>query len=155
LAKFSRDRYACEFYDQFANQVEPMITSDCIGNYTFLIDPNLYDVNLLLSSSCSHYYEEEVVVIDDQDLIIREQESNQPSSREAVMVEQEFFVDQHVSDLNFKDPVVAFMESYISENPKFSNFLSSHILPGEYGFLNKFLSPLLHFKYHLLIKEKD
>jgi hypothetical protein len=25
----SRDRYSCEFYDQFENQVEPMITNDC------------------------------------------------------------------------------------------------------------------------------
>jgi hypothetical protein len=76
-------------------------------------------------------------------------------AEEQVMVEQEFFVDQHVFDLPFKDPVAAFMESYIPENPKISDFLSSHMFLGEYGFLNEFLSLLLHFRNHLLIGDRD
>jgi hypothetical protein len=155
FVEYSRDRYACEFYDQFANQIEPMVTNDYIGNYMFLADPNPYDVNHVLLSSCDHYSEEEVVVFDDHKLISREPEDDQSSSRGKVMVEQEFSVDQHFSDLGFKDPVVAFMESYIPENPKISDFLNSSAFPGEYGFLNDSLSLLLHVKHHLLISDKD
>jgi hypothetical protein len=79
-----------------------MITDDCIGNYMFLADHNPCDLNTALSSSSEHFSEEEVVVIDDHKLISREQESHQSSSREAVMVEQVFFLDQHVSDLQFQ-----------------------------------------------------
>jgi hypothetical protein len=72
LAECSRERYECEFYDQFANQVEPMGTSDCIGNYIFLVDLNSYDFNTVLSSSSENVSEEEVVMIDDQNLRSRE-----------------------------------------------------------------------------------
>jgi hypothetical protein len=51
--------------------------------------------------------------------------------------------------------VAAFMEFYISDNLKISDFLSSHMFLGEYGFLNEFLSLLLHFKHHLLISDRD
>jgi hypothetical protein len=58
FAEYSRDRYEPEVYDQFANQIEPMVTNDCIGNYMFLIDPNPYDENPVLLSSCDHCFEE-------------------------------------------------------------------------------------------------
>jgi hypothetical protein len=47
-AEYSRDRYACEVYDQFVNQEEPMMIDDCIGNYVFLTDPCSYDFNTVL-----------------------------------------------------------------------------------------------------------
>ena len=112
----SMDRYACQFHEKFSNNFEDEIVDDCIDNYMFLVDQNQYDVNLVLSLSYEHHSEEMIVTTDDQDLITRELESHQSSSREAVMVEQVFSVDQHVSDLCFKDPVATFMESYISEN---------------------------------------
>ena len=64
-------------------------------------------------------------------------------------------MDQHVCDLGFKDPVVAFMDSYFSEKPKISDFLSLPLFMGEYGFWKDFLSLLLHVKHHLLISDKD
>jgi hypothetical protein len=59
LVEYSRDRYESEVYDQFTNQIEPMITNDYIGNYIFLVDPNPYHVNHVMLSSCDHYSEEE------------------------------------------------------------------------------------------------
>jgi hypothetical protein len=155
FAKYSDDRYESEFYDQFANKVEPMVTVDCIGNYMFLDDHNPCHLNTALSSS-EHYSEErQVAIFDDHKLLSRELGIHQSSSKKVVMVERVFSLDQHVYELGFKDPVATFMESYISENLKFSDFLNSQMFPGEYGFLNKFLSLLLYFKHHLLINEKD
>ena len=114
-----------------------------------------YDVNPILSSYYEHYSQKEILMIDDQDLIIREQEGHQFFSTEAVIFEQGFFVDQHVFDHGFKDPVAAFMDSYFSENPKISYFLRLPLFMGKYGFLKNFLSLLLHVKYHLLISDKD
>jgi hypothetical protein len=147
FVEYSRNRYESEFYDQFANQDEPMITDDCIGNYMFLTDPYSYDFNIVLSSSSEHFSEEKVIMMDDQDLGSREQKGHQSSSREVVMVEQVFSMDQHVSHLYFKDPVEAFIEFYISENLKILDFLISSAFLGEYGFLNELLSVLLHFKH--------
>jgi hypothetical protein len=156
FAEYSRDRYACEFYNQFANHVEHVVTDDCIGNYMFLADHNPCHLNTALSSSYDHDSEErQIAIFYDHKLLSREQEIHQSSSKEVVMVEQVFSLDQHVYDLSFKDPVAAFMESYISENLKISDFLSSPMFPGEYGFLNKFLSLLLYFRYHLLIGVMD
>jgi hypothetical protein len=93
VAEISMDRYECEFYDQFANQEESMITDDCIGNYVFLIDPYSYDFNTILSSSFEHFSEEKVIMIDNQDLMSREQEGEQCSSIGTIMAEQEFSVD--------------------------------------------------------------
>jgi hypothetical protein len=132
-----------------------MITNDCIGNYMFLTDHYPCDLNTALSSSYDHDFEGKTTIFYDHKLLLREQESNQSSGREAIMVEKVFSMDQHVYDLGFKDSMAAFMESYISENLKISNFLKSSALTGEYGFLNKFLSLLLHFKHHMLINEKD
>jgi hypothetical protein len=56
----------------------------------------------------------------------------------------EAFMDQYVSDLGFKDPVAALMESYGSEYVKISDFFYSSSLPGESCFLKEFLSLLLH-----------
>ena len=63
-AEYSRDRYEFEFHDQFANQEEPMVTDNYIGNYMFSVDPNSYDVKPVLSSSFVHLSEEEVTIID-------------------------------------------------------------------------------------------
>ena len=88
-------------------------------------------------------------------MITIELEGHQSSNKEAVIVEQMFFVDQHVSYLCFKDSVAAFMESYIPKNPKISIFLNLSTISGEYDFLNEFLPLLLHFKHQLLISDKD
>jgi hypothetical protein len=64
-------------------------------------------------------------------------------------------VDQHASDLGFKDPFAALLESYVSDFMKISNCIISPILMGEYGFLKEFLSLLLHFSYYLLVSGKD
>jgi hypothetical protein len=71
------------------------------------------------------------------------------------MVKQVFSMDQHVSDLGFKDPVTALMELYISDHPKISDFFNSSTLPSEYCFIKEFISLLLHFRYHLLISDRD
>jgi hypothetical protein len=137
-AEFSRDRYACEVYDQFVNQEEPMMTDDCIRNYMFLADPNPCDGNPVLLSSCEHYSDKEIVIFDDHELISRGQEDDQSSCRGTVMAEQEAAIDvqlfpekQHVSYLPFKDPVAAFMDLYFSENLKISDFLSLPMFMGD------------------------
>ena len=76
FSNYSQDMYESGFYDQFANQDEPMITDGCIGNYMFSTNFYSYDVNLVLSSDCEHYSQKEILMIDDQDLIIREQEGS-------------------------------------------------------------------------------
>ena len=47
--EYSKDRCEFEFYDRFANQEDPMVTNDCIGNYLFLADQNSYDIKPVLS----------------------------------------------------------------------------------------------------------
>jgi hypothetical protein len=122
----------------------------------FLDDHNPCHLNTSLSSSYDHDYEErQISIFYDHKLLSREQEIHQYFSKEVFMVEQVFSCDQHVYDLSFKYPVATFMESYISDNLKFSDFLSSQMFPGGYGFLNEFLSLLLHFKHHLLIGVMD
>jgi hypothetical protein len=153
FADFSMDRYACQVDDQFSNHFEHEVTDDCIDNYMFLVDHNQYVLNIVLSLSYDHYSEEGVVATDDQDLITRELEGYQFSSKEAFM--DEVFMDQYVSDLGFKDPFAALMESYISDHLKISDFIYSSTLPGEYCFLKDFLSLLLYFSYYLLISDRD
>jgi hypothetical protein len=69
LVEYSRDRYESKVYDQFTNQIEPMITNDYIGNYIFLSDPNPYHVNLVMLSSCDHYSkEEDLKICEDEQL---------------------------------------------------------------------------------------
>ena len=48
FVEYSRDRYSCKFYNQFENQVKPMITYYCIGNYIFLAEHNLCHSNTAL-----------------------------------------------------------------------------------------------------------
>jgi hypothetical protein len=63
--------------------------------------------------------------------------------------------DQQISNISFKDPVVAFIESYILENMKTLNLLNLSVCPDDFGFVNDFLSQLLHFKHQILISEDD
>ena len=161
-AEYSRDRYEFEFHDQFANQEEPMVTDNYIGNYMFSVDPNSYDVKPVLSSSFVHLSEEEVTIIDDQSLISNGQKYDQSSYRETIMAEQEAVIDvqlfpeeQDVSYLLYKDPVAAFMELHFLEGLKVSDFSNSLMFSGKYGFLKISLSLWLHIQHHLLINNKD
>ena len=162
LAEYTRDRYACEAYDQFVNQEELIMTDDCIINYLFSADPNPCDGNPVLLSSCEHYSDKEIVVFDGHELISRGQEDDQSSCRGTVMAEQEaaidvqlFLEEQHVSYLLFKDPVATFMELRFSEVLKFLDFFNSHMFSGKYGFPNSSLSLRFHVQHHLLISNKD
>jgi hypothetical protein len=162
FAEYSRDRYACEAYDQFESQEEPMMTDDCIINYMFSAELNPCDGNLVLLSSCQHHSDNEMVAFDDHELISRGQEDDQSSCRGTVMAEQEaaidvqlFLEEQHVSYLLFKDPVAAFMELHFSEVLKVSDFFNSPMFSGKYGFLKSSLSLWLHVQHHLLISNKD
>lgn len=155
FADGSMDKYACKVYDQFENQVEPMIIDDGIKKSIFYVDPYSYDSNITLSSSSEYFSEEKFIMIDDQDLILKEQKYDQSSGRETIINDQDFCIDQHVSDLCFKDPMAAFMECYISKNLKILDFLNSSPFRGKYGFVNELLSLLLQFKHQLLISEKD
>jgi hypothetical protein len=155
FAEYSRDRYSCKIYDQFTKPVEPMITNDCIDNYMFTADHNLCYSNTAQSSSSEYCLEKEVIVFDDYKLITKEQEDNQSSSREAVVQVEFFPEDQQVFEFSFKDPVAAFIESYISENLKVSDFFSLHVFLVEFGCVNNFYSLLLHFKHQVLINRKD
>jgi hypothetical protein len=156
--EYSRVRYEFEFHNQFANQEEPMVTDNYIGNYMFSVDQNSYDVKHVLSSSFVHLSEEEVTIIDDQSLISKGQEDDQSS----YMAEQEVTMDmhlfpeeQHVSYFLFKDPVAAFMDLYFSKNLKISDFLSWPVFLSKYDFLKSSLSLWLHVQHHLLISNKD
>jgi hypothetical protein len=161
-AEYSRDRYESEVYDQFVNQNESMVTDDCIGNYIFLADHYRYDLNSVLSLSNEHHSEEMIVTIDDQDPIIKELESPQFSNRKTIIAKQEAAIDiqlfpeyQQISDFSFKDPVAAFIELYISERLKVSDFFSLHVFFAEFGCANNFYPLLLHFKHQVLINRKD
>jgi hypothetical protein len=162
FAECLKDRYEPEVYNQFEIQVEPMITDDFMNNYIFPVDCYSHDLNIDVSSSSKHFSEEKIIMIDKQDLISREQKDDQFSSKGKVMEEHEaainvqlFPEDQQVSDFCFKDPVAVFIECYISENLKASDFLNLSVFPSEFGFVNNFLSFLLHFKRRLLISVND
>ena len=60
-----------------------------------------------------------------------------------------------MSDLGFKDLVATFIESYFSEKLKVSYFFNLHMLSGEFGFVNGFLSFLSHLEHQLLISVND
>jgi hypothetical protein len=150
FAYVSMDRYACQFHENFSNNFEDEIIDDCIDNYMFLADNDQYASNHVSLSFYENHYEERVVVMDNQDLIMRELESHQFSRRKIVMDEQVFSIDQYVSNFCFKDPVTVFMESYVSYHLKISNY--SPTLPGEFCFLDEFLSLLLYFRHLLVLK---
>jgi hypothetical protein len=88
-------------------------------------------------------------------LLTREQEGYLFASKEAFMDEKLFSVDQHASDLGFKDPVAAYMESYVSGFLKILDCIISPIFMGEYGFMKEFMSLLLYFCYYSLISDID
>lgn len=139
-----------------------MVSYNCIDNYMFLANHSPCYLNTAIPSSSEHFSEEKIIMIHDQDLISREQKDDQFSSRGTVMEEHEaainvqlFPEDQGVSDFCFKDPVAALIECYFSENLKASYFLNLSVFPSEFGFVNNFLSFLLHFKHRLLISEND
>jgi len=94
FAECLKDRYEPEVYNQFENQVEPMITDDIIDNYIFSVDSCSYDLNTSLSLSFEHYSKEEVIVFDDHNLITKEQEGHQSSSREVSIDVKLFPKDQ-------------------------------------------------------------
>jgi len=74
FAEYSRDRYVCEFYNQFANHVEHVVTNDCIGNYMFLADHNPFHLSTSLSSYYDHDFEErQISIFDDHKLLSRDQ----------------------------------------------------------------------------------
>jgi len=66
-----------------------------------------------------------------------------------------FTKDQQISDISFKAPGASFIESYILENMKTYNLLNLSVFPDDFGFVNDFLSLLLHFKHQILISEND
>jgi hypothetical protein len=96
FAEYSRDRYACEAYDQFVNQEEPKMTDDFVINYMFSAVSYSCDGNPILLSSCQHHSDNEIVVFDDHELISRGQEDDQSSCKGTVMVEQEVAIDVHL-----------------------------------------------------------
>jgi hypothetical protein len=134
FAECLKKKYEPEVYKQFEIQVDPMITDDFMNNYIFSVDCYSHDLNIDVSSSSKHFSEEKIIMIDKKDLISREQKDEQSPSLETVMAEQEFFVDQHFSDIGFKDPMAVFMELYFSEGLKVSYFFSSPMFSGEYDF---------------------
>jgi len=67
-------------------------------------------------------------MFDDHELLTREQEGYLFASREAFMDEQLFCMDQHASDLGFKDPVAAYIVTcfIFSENFRLPYFTDIH-----------------------------
>jgi hypothetical protein len=150
------DRDACHAYDQFSKHVEHIIIDDCIDDYMFLNDHYQCDLKPFVPLSCDHHAgNEETAIVDDQELISKEKEGYLFASREAFMDEQLFSVDQHASDIGFKDPFAALLESYVSNFLKISNFIISLIPMGEYGFLKELMSLLLYLCYYSLISDID
>jgi len=152
LSDFPMDRYACQIDDQFSKHE---ITNDHIGNFIFLADHYQCDLNPVLSPYFDHYFEERTITTDDQNLIIKEKEGSQFLNKEIVMDMQLIVVDQYVADFSFKDPVAAYMESYVSDLMKISDFSNSPVLRGECDSRKKFLSMLSFFYYFLLSSVLD
>ena len=61
----------------------------------------------------------------------------------------------HVSKMCLKDPVAAFIESYVSGKMEFLDFLNLSVFPEDFAVVNNFLSLLLHFKHKILISKDD
>ena len=94
-------------------------------------------------------------MLDDQKMITKESKNHKYSRKEAVIEIKLFPEEKQVSNLSFKDPVAAFIESYFSEKLKVSDFFRLHMLSCEFGFVNGFLSFLSHLKHQLLISVND
>jgi hypothetical protein len=155
LEDVSMDRYAWKVDDQFSNHFDHEVIDDCIGNYMFLADNDQYDLNHVLSSSCDHHFEEKVVATNDQNLITRRLEGYQFSSKDVVMDEQFFSIDQDIFYLGLKDPFAALLGSYFSSYQNISYYIYSPSLTGEFCFLKGFLLLLLYFRHYLLISGMD
>jgi hypothetical protein len=155
LEYVSMDRYAWKVDDQFSNHFNHEVIDDCIGNYMFLADNDQYDLNHVLSSSCDHHFEEKVVATNDQNLITRRLEGYQFSSKDVVMDEQFFSINQDIFYLGLKDPFAALLGSYFSSYRNISDYIYSPSLTGEFCFLKGFLLLLLYFRHYLLISGMD
>jgi len=70
------------------------------------------------------------------------------TNREPVMEGQFFFINQNVSDLDFRDPVGDLIELYISDPLQVLDLIHSSISVGEYDFL-------ICFSYFLLSSDRD
>jgi len=121
----------------------------------FLAYHNYDSLNPSIQLSCDHSYEEETTIVDVQELVSKEQQGHLFACRKAFTNEQLFSVDQHASDLGFKDPFATLLESYVLDFIKISNCIISSILMGKYGFLKDFMSFLLYFYYYSLISDID
>jgi hypothetical protein len=55
----------------------------------------------------------------------------------------------------FHDPVNEYIELHFSNSLEHVELIFLSACPGEYGFLNEFLSLLLHFKHQLLISDRE
>jgi len=152
---FSIDRDVHHVYDHFPNLFEYTSNDGCIDDYMFLVDYNLDVLNHAVQTSCDHLYEEEVVVLDDQELLMKEQGGHLFLSKGEFMQRQSFFLNQHVFEYGFEDPVAALLESYLSDFLKISHFIISLALRGEYDSLKMFLLLLPYLCYSLLISAID
>jgi hypothetical protein len=152
---FSMDRDVHYAYNQFPKHFEHTVTNDCIDNYMFLVDHFQYVLNHVVQLSYDHYSEEEIVSPDDQELILKGQEGYLFSSKGEGMHEQLSFLNQHISNYGFEDPVASLLESYFLDSLKVSDFIISPTFVGEYGFLKESISLLLCSCYYLLISSRD
>lgn len=145
FSDFSMDQDVHHFYDQFPNQFEPTVVDGCRDDHMFLADYNQDVLNPAIQLSYDHFYEEEVVILNDQELLMKEQGGHLFLSKGECMQRHSSFLNHHLSEYGFEDPVVALLESYLSDSLKNSVFIISPVLCGKYDFLKKFL--LLH--YHI------
>ena len=122
-------------------------TNGCIDDFIFFTQDVLQPIVQLPSD---YFYEEEIVIFDNQELITRGQESHLFSNKGKSIYRQSFFLNQQASDHGFDDPVAAYMESYVSNLMKISDFSNSPVLRSECDSRKKFLSMLSFFYYFLL-----
>ena len=139
-----------------------MVTNDYIDNYMFISDHMFCYSNHALSSSPECCSEEEAIVFNDHKESIKESENHKSFSKGKIMVGHEPAINiqflpkiQHVSEMCIKDPVAAFIESYVSRKMEFLDFLNLLVFPEDFGVVNIFLSLLLHFKHQILISKDD
>jgi hypothetical protein len=152
---FSMDRDTYHAYDKFLNHFEHAIIDECIYNYIFLADIEQDILNLVIQLSCDYYSEEETVTLDDEELLSKKQGAHIFSNKGECMHWHSSFLNQHVSDHGFENPVAVFLESYFSDSLKISDFIISLAFAGEYGFLKDFPLMLLYFCHYVLITGKD
>jgi hypothetical protein len=150
---FSMGRNAYQSYDQFPEHFEHVLVDDCIDNYMFLDDHSYDGINPAAPLSCDHSYEGETTTVDDQELVSKEQGGHLFASRDNFIEEQPGLLKQPRFCHIIHDPMAIYMESYISDFLKFSNFITSPILTGVYGAMKYFQDHIVD-PFPLLIKEK-